>query len=164
MTILPISDLSADGFTAVVDALHRFAAGQDLRDRELFASAWTDDAELDFTQPAARLGVELPPFRGREAIVPSILAALEPLVTTHTVTNPRVRIAGDDADLHALVEAQHVLAKDPSRFLLLKNHYHCALRRFEGIWRIRHMRIATAWLQGDPRVLFPVQERQAAVS
>jgi hypothetical protein len=53
-----------DIYLAVVDALYRFAAGQDLRDEELFRSAWTSDGELDFVQPARKLGVELPPFRG----------------------------------------------------------------------------------------------------
>ncbi len=32
----------------ITDALHRFALGQDLKDGELFASAFTADAELDF--------------------------------------------------------------------------------------------------------------------
>ena len=35
--------------TEVVDALHRFAAGQDHKDRELFRSAFAPHATLDFT-------------------------------------------------------------------------------------------------------------------
>jgi hypothetical protein len=58
--------MSAEDRYEVVDALHRFAAGQDLRDAELFASAFAPQAELDFTQPARMLGAELPPFRGRD--------------------------------------------------------------------------------------------------
>jgi hypothetical protein len=46
-----------------MDALNRFAAGQDLRDPALLASAFAPDAELDFVQPARQLGVELPVFR-----------------------------------------------------------------------------------------------------
>lgn len=41
---------------AVPDALHRFAAGQDLDDRDLFASAFSPTATLDFTQPARLFG------------------------------------------------------------------------------------------------------------
>ena len=40
----------------IVDALYRFGLGQDLQDRELFASAFAADAELDFRPAAARSG------------------------------------------------------------------------------------------------------------
>lgn len=139
----------------VTDALHRFGAGQDLRDAALFRSAWTRDAELDFVQPARRLGLELQPFRGRERIVTDILASLEPLVTTHTVSNPRVSLDTDRAHLFALVEAQHVRRDDRACFLLLKNFYDCELAHEDGLWRIARMRIVNAWYEGDPRALFP---------
>ena len=42
--------------TEVIDALYRFGLGQDLRDRELFASAFAADAELDFRPTAVRDG------------------------------------------------------------------------------------------------------------
>lgn len=147
---------TADTFLAIVDALYRFAAGQDLRDEALFRSAWTADAELDFVQPAERLGVKLPPFRGRETIVASIMGSTGPLVTTHTVTNPRVHLrASDTAELVALVEAQHVPHADPGRHLLLKNIYRCEVVAEEGAWRIRTLRIHNLWLHGEAGVLFP---------
>lgn len=139
----------------VTDALYRFGAGQDLRDAALFGSAWTEDAELDFVQPAQRLGLTLQPFRGREKIVQDILASLEPLVTTHTVTNPRVTLTADGARLFALVEAQHVRRDDSTCYLLLKNLYDCELAHEGGLWRIAKMRIVNAWYEGEPRALFP---------
>lgn len=154
-TPISAAHTSVQAAAEVVDALYRFAAGQDLQDEDLFRSAWAADAELDFVQPAARLGVTLPPFAGRDLIVQSILGSLQPLVTTHTVTNPRVTIEGEGASLFALVEAQHISKADPHRRLLLKNLYDCALAREDGLWRIRRMRILNAWLQGDPQVLFP---------
>src|SRR5690242_11787934 len=81
---------SAQDFVAIVDALYRFGAGQDLRDRALFESAFSPDAVLDFTQPARRLGAEITPFESRQAITDSVFAAIADLDTTHTVTNPRV--------------------------------------------------------------------------
>ena len=39
----------------IIDALYRFGAGQDLRDRALFDSAFSRRAKLDFTGPAKRL-------------------------------------------------------------------------------------------------------------
>jgi len=139
----------------VIDALYRFAAGQDLGDKELFRSAWAAEAELDFVQPARRLGVELPPFRGRDRITEAILGSVAALTTTHTVTNPRVTVDGDKATLFALVEAQHLPEADHTRHLLLKNFYWCDLSREGGAWRIHRMRIENVWLTGDPEVLFP---------
>lgn len=141
---------------AIVDALYRFGAGQDLRDRALFESAFGDDAVVDFTGPAQRLGVTIPEFRGRQLIVDTILTTTAPLTTTHTVTNPRVTAyEGDRATLVALVEAQHLPRADHSRHLLLKNVYLVELSRRETLWVIEHMRIDNAWMTGDPTVLFP---------
>ncbi|MBA8884551.1 nuclear transport factor 2 family protein [Dokdonella fugitiva] len=140
---------------AIVDALYRFGAGQDLRDRALFASAFAADATLDFSQPAGRFGVALAPFAGRGVIVETIFAAIAALDTTHTVTNPRITgYDGERAGLFALVEAQHLPRGDHRRHLLLKNIYHVDLVRHDGLWLIEHMRIDNVWSAGDPTVLF----------
>ena len=139
----------------IIDALYRFAAGQDLHDPMLLRSAFAENAILDFVQPAKRFGVDLQPFAGRENIVDSIWAALAELDTTHTVTNPRVDIKGNEATLFSLVEAQHVLRQDRGRNLLLKNFYWVWLERAGEKWAITRMRIENAWHAGDPKVLFP---------
>lgn len=144
--------------TAIVDALYRFGAGQDLRDRALFESAFSPHAAVDFVGPAARLGVTLPVFEGRDTISSLILGSTAPLHTTHTVTNPRVTsYEGRRATLFALVEAQHVLRSDPLRHLLLKNVYTVQLSGTDGDWVIDHMQIDNVWYTGDPAVLFPGQ-------
>jgi predicted SnoaL-like aldol condensation-catalyzing enzyme/ketosteroid isomerase-like protein len=139
----------------IVDALNRFAAGQDLRDPPLLASAFAPEATLDFTQPARRFGVDLAVIQGRETIVSSIQAALAELDTTHTVTNTRVDLEGDTASLFALVEAQHLSRANQARHLLLKNFYWVSLRRGDDGWVITRMRIENVWHVGDPTVLFP---------
>jgi hypothetical protein len=139
----------------VVDALYRFGAGQDLRDRALFESAFSERAVLDFTGPARRLGVTIPPFQGRRSIADTILGTVAGLDTTHTVTNPRVTLDGDRATLFALVEAQHLPRGDHGRHLLLKNLYFVELSRNGRRWVIDHMRIENVWADGDPAVLFP---------
>jgi ketosteroid isomerase-like protein len=141
-------------FLAVVDALYRFGAGQDCADRPLFESAFAADAVVDFTGPAGRFGAVLPVFRGRPAIADMIMATTAPLRTTHTVTNPRVTVDGDQATLWALVEAQHVPRADDSRHFLLKNSYTVDLIRAEPDWLITRMIIDTVWSSGDPAVLF----------
>ena len=141
----------------IVDALNRFAAGQDLRDQALLTSAFAPNAELDFVQPAGKLGVEIPIFKGRDNIVSSIGAALAEIDTTHTVTNTRVGLEGERATLFALVEAQHLPRSDHSRNLLLKNFYWVSLEKAGERWAITRMRIENVWHRGDPKVLFPDQ-------
>ena len=141
----------------IVDALLRFAAGQDLRQPKLFLSAFTVDAQLDFVQPARRFHAEIPIMIGRDAIA-GILRTLEPLQTTHTVTNPRVKLHGEHASLSALVEAQHVSRTEPWRYLLLKNVYNVQLVRGATDWRIRSMVIRNLWFDGDPALLFVAQQ------
>jgi ketosteroid isomerase-like protein len=147
--------LAAEEQLAIADALYRFAAGQDLRDPALLSSAFSRDAELDFVQPARRLGVEIAPFRGRAEILDAIHGALAEVDTTHTVTNLRIEAEGDGASLFALVEAQHLPRADHSRNLLLKNFYWVTLERAGGRWTIRRMRVNNSWYRGDPTVLFP---------
>jgi hypothetical protein len=149
-----LKPLPAQDQLEIADALYRFAAGQDLRDPDLLASAFTDDAELDFSQPAHRLGITLAPFHGRGAIVAQIVGATEGLDTTHTVTNPRAWGDGPHAGLTALVEAQHLPRGDHARHLLLKNIYRARLRRDGGMWRMQHLAIHNVWMRGDPAVLF----------
>lgn len=147
--------MSCDDRFAVIDALHRFAAGQDLRNPALLSSAFAPDAELDFVQPARSLGVTLPVFKGRATILSQLRQALAEVDTTHTVTNARVEIDRDQASLFALVEAQHLPRADHSRNLLLKNFYYVTLRRAGERWAIERLRIDNAWHRGDPKVLFP---------
>lgn len=139
----------------IVDALYRFGLGQDLRDRDLFASAFADDAELDFGPASAKWGATSPVMLGRDTIVDTILTLFEGRVdTTHQVTNPRVRIDGDTATLTALVEAQHLLSADHGTFALLKNFYDVDLVRDGDRWVMRRVRIDNAWYTGDPKAIF----------
>ena len=141
---------------AIVDALYRFGAGQDRHDPELFASAFSADARLDFTGPALLLGVSLPVFEGRAVIVQAIMATTQGLDTTHTVTNPRVTsYDGERATLFALVEAQHLPRHDHRRHLLLKNIYQVRLSRRDDGWVIDDLHIRNVWMTGDPAVLLP---------
>ncbi len=141
--------------TEIIDALYRFGAGQDLHDRELFDSAFSVDATLDFTGPARRLGTTLPIFQGRQAIGDTIFETITRLDTTHTITNPRVTAYdGRHATLFALVEAQHLPHNDHGRHLLLKNIYTVALSKRGTGWTIDRMHIDNVWMTGDPTVLF----------
>ncbi len=142
----------ADQF-AVIDTLYRFAAGIDRRDGALLASSFTADAVSDFRPAATRAGFEYPVLSGRDNIVATLAAALLPLDTTHSVSNPRATIDGDKARLDALVEAQHVPRSDPTRHYLMKNRYDVELVRQDGTWLIQRVTVDNVWRSGDPAVL-----------
>lgn len=143
---------AADKF-AVIDTLHRFAAGIDLQDPALLASAFTVNAVSDFGPAAAKAGFEYPVLEGRDTIVTALCGALSQLDTTHSVSNARVTLEGNSARLDALVEAQHVPKNDPSRHYLMKNRYDVALVREEGVWLIQRVTVDNVWRSGDPAVL-----------
>lgn len=147
-----ISNEAADKL-AVIDALYRFAAGIDLRDKNLLSSALAENAISDFRPAAAKAGFEYPVIEGRDRIVAALAASLAKLDTTHSVTNPRVTIDGDTARLDALVEAQHVSQDDHARSYLMKNRYDVALARQGSGWVITRNTVDNIWRSGDISVL-----------
>lgn len=144
---------STDDKHAVVEALYRFAAGIDLRDRALLSSAFAMNAVSDFGPAAAKAGFEYPVLHGRDAIVEALSGSLGGLDTTHSISNPRVTFEGEAAHLDVLVEAQHVPSHDPSRHYLMKNRYDVVLVREGADWVIEHVTIDNVWRSGDPGVL-----------
>lgn len=138
---------------AVTDALYRFAAGFDLRDRGLLASAFAEEAVSDFRPAGKKAGFDYPVLEGRDTIVTALLSSLAALDTSHSVSNPRVFLNGDLAILDALVEAQHVPHTDHSRHYLMKNRYDAELMRKGEIWVILRVTIDNIWRTGDPTVL-----------
>lgn len=138
---------------AIVDDLHRFAAGIDLRDKALLASSLAESAVSDFRPAAAKAGFDYPVLKGRDVIVAALTGALAALDTTHSVTNPRITIDGDRARLDALVEAQHVARDDHTRHFLIKNRYDVELERCGDVWVITCSSVDNVWRVGDPGVL-----------
>jgi len=143
---------AADKF-AVIETLYRFAAGIDLRDQELLASAFAVDAISDFRPAGKKAGFEYPVLEGRETIVSALIGSLNQIDTTHSVSNPRVKIDGDIAMMDVLVEAQHVPSKDHSHYYLMKNRYDVELIREDDVWVIQRVTIDNIWRTGNPTVL-----------
>ncbi len=146
-----------DQIGPVVDAVLRFGLAQDLRQhdgaRELFESAFTEDAVLDFRPAAKACGLDVPLMEGRSMITGIIMNPATLIDTTHVVTNARVEVTGDEARLTALVEAQHLPRDDHSRHALLKNFYDVDAVRSDGLWRMRRLTIENIWFTGDPQVV-----------
>lgn len=153
MTISPSRNHGAADQFAVIDALYRFAAGIDLRDRSLLSSALADNAVSDFRPAAAKAGFDYPIIEGRDTIVAALMTSLAKLDTTHSVTNPRVTIDGDTARLDALVEAQHVSRDGHARNYMMKNRYEVELARQGDSWVITRNTVDNIWRSGDISVL-----------
>ncbi len=153
MTPSPTLAHDAADRLAVVEALYRFAAGIDLRDKELLRSSLAEDAVSDFRPAAAKAGFEYPVIEGRDIIASALANSLSTLDTAHSISNPRVAIDGDTARMDVLVEAQHVPRNDPSRHYLMKNRYYVELVRSGDIWVITRNTVDNVWRSGDPAVL-----------
>lgn len=138
---------------AVVETLYRYAAGIDLRDENLIASAFTEGAVSDFRPAAAKAGFDYPVLEGRQNIITALSGALAKIDTTHSVSNPRVDIDGDNAHLEAIVEAQHVSQSDSTHQYMMKNRYNVDLVKQAGVWLIQHVTVDNVWRMGDRAVL-----------
>ncbi|WIX98267.1 nuclear transport factor 2 family protein [Amycolatopsis mongoliensis] len=138
---------------AVVETLYRYAAGLDLRDQDLLASAFAEDAVADFGPATKKAGQEYPPVEGRETIAAALSASLSHLDTTHSLSNPRVSLDGDQAHLEGIMACQHLPREDHSRHVLMTNRYDVDLVRRGEVWVIQRVTVDNAWTEGDPRVL-----------
>lgn len=153
MSVPSTTEHLASDKQSVLEALYRFAAGIDLRDRALLASAFAENAISDFRPAAAKAGFEYPVLQGRDIIVEALASSLSQVDTTHSISNPRVMIDGDGASVDMLVEAQHVSRDDPGSHYLMKNRYDVALSRRGDAWVIEQVTVDNVWRTGNPRVL-----------
>lgn len=138
---------------AVVDTLYRYAAGLDLRDKDLLASAFADNAVADFGPATRKAGHDYPPIEGAETIAAAVSGSLSHLDTTHSLSNPRVTLDGDTAHLEGIMACQHLPRNDHSRHVLMTNRYDVELVRKGEVWVIGHLTVDNAWTEGDPSVL-----------
>lgn len=139
---------------AVLQTFYNWAAGIDLKDTALLASTYAPDAVSDFGPAAAKAGLELPILEGRETIVRKLTGSVALFDTTHSVSNPRVTVTSDKrAHIEAIVEAQHVLKSDSSRFYMMKNRYDAKFVKVDGVWMISHVVVDNVWRSGDIAVL-----------
>ena len=137
----------------VVDALYRFGAGVDHNDADLLATAFSEDAVVDFGPCGRAMGLDFPVLTGGETIVGFLCSNAERQTTSHVITNARVRIEGDTAVLRSLVSATHLPKGDHSRRCQMMNWYDVELVEDVDSWRIRRMVISNAWFTGDVQVL-----------
>jgi hypothetical protein len=143
---------------AITDTLLRYAAGLDLNDADLLSSSLTEDAVVDLGPAMRRIGYDFPPLAPRETVVTSLIGAVGPLDSSHSISNIRITLDGDRATVLAYAQAQHFKpgsGSDPAvtRHALMMNRYTASVVRDGEQWRIQHLDIANAWFEGDPLML-----------
>ena len=144
---------------AAIDALTRFVVSLDDGDAELLTSSLTEDVIMDLT-PFSKAGFDFQPLVGRETVVPKMMAVVGTVMdTTHHISNFRVTLDRDVAELSCYVLAQHFRkGQGPSDafqdFYLMGNRYKgSVVRAEEGLWRIKSLTIEPAWTQGNINVI-----------
>lgn len=135
----------------VCDALYRYAEGVDLRDWDLYRSAFVDEIEFDLTSyrpgSAGTVSADAWVDRARHRF-----ATLD--ATSHTMTNPRVVVDGDTAVCRMNVEATHVVRRDDvDLWCILGGRYRDELVRVGDEWRIAVLRLEVRWVRGDRSIL-----------
>ena len=108
MTANDHATVSAQDHLEIMDALYRFGAGEDLADPDLLASAFSEDAVVDFGPCGRKMGLDFPPVEGGDAIVRFLSATARTQTTSHVITNGRIELGGGEAKLRAVVDATHV--------------------------------------------------------
>ena len=151
--------------TEIAETMYRYAFGLDHGDPDSLASAFTEDAVLDFSAGGAKLGLDFPVLTGREAIVQTLIAIIGPLDTSHTLSNIQVEVSGETATLHAYMMAHHFPPGQGSQrgsdHALLMNRYEVELVRDGTRWRMRRVMIDNAWAEGDPDILNAMARHRA---
>ena len=135
----------------ICDALYRFAEGIDLRDWDLYRSAFTDEITFDYTshRPGSTGVVRADEWVARARRRFETLDA-----TQHTMTNPRITIKGDRATCAMYVEAWHsVEVSGTTVHCTLGGRYLNELERHGDGWRISVLRLQLRWMQGDRSIL-----------
>ena len=141
---------------AIVDVSHRYAAGIDRRDWEMYADCFTDLCEFDFSSFSGRPASVLP----REAWVDNVRRTNGSFdATQHQMTNHMVTMLdSENATCITELRAQHWFAPQTMErlgqagavnFCELGGHYTNEIVRQDGAWRITKCKLTVRWQTGS---------------
>jgi hypothetical protein len=127
---------------ALVELMARYATIPDGQDWDLLpATVFTDPVEFDFESLTGMPARELP----LATMVTGFRKGLAPFgATHHSITNHRVTVAGDHADVRAHVRAEHwvraAAGGGAERWLIVGFYDHHAVRTPDG-WRLSRIKL-----------------------
>lgn len=143
---------------AAQDALLRYALALDLGDKPLLTSAFTPDITWDPTH-FSTVGLNLSSVTGRDAVVDILTAAVgTPLDTSHVLTNFRVQLDGDKANVGCYANVRHFrkgegLSLGHQECFTTQSRYESVVVRDGDVWRVQRLVIKVMWSLGDVRVV-----------
>ena len=132
------------------DLLARYTYGLDFSQWDMVGSSFTDDGVYDMHDYFARLGLDIEPARGREAIVGGLQAAVASdaaATLQHFFTNMTVDLHGDDADVTTYLI---VHTSREGHTFLTGAVWEDRLRRTDDGWRIAYRYLRFVWERGRP--------------
>jgi len=143
----------ADEKLAVAETVYKYATGIDTRNWGLYRSIFADTVAIDFSSYA-------PGRSAREMTADDWVAGLRPLftglaATQHTMTNPLVRLRGDEADVTMYMQAHHVHdPNNPASWFTIGGYYDDTLvRTNSGGWLLTGVTLTVLWRSGDPTIM-----------
>jgi hypothetical protein len=143
----------------IAETLIRYCTGIDLKDRDLFASAWLDGGDgllLRISADRTRFVVEpvAPEHRTHpDHIRDTFHEAHAGLITAHRVVNIEVEIVSDGV-ARAQSYSDAVLAAPSTRETChVMGRYEDTLRLAQGRWRIEKRTHTDVWTTGNPHIL-----------
>jgi hypothetical protein len=142
----------------------RFSIGMDLRDVDLFRSAWADQIELDLP-PLAGRAVSLSGRQRADDYAKNVIALLSEFdMTQHVSTNHLVTAEGDSGKCTCYTVAQHSLrVESEERWLTAGARYDLMACRLAGLgWRFVEFKLTHLWSRGDTTVWEEVTRRLRA--
>lgn len=149
-------------YSAICELKYRYAAGIDTRDWALYRSIFADEVTIDFSS-----------YNGRAAATMAAedwVAGVQPLfsglaATQHSMTNPRVAVAGDRATLVMYMQAEHFLdGSDPTAWYTLGGYYTDEAVRTGAGWRISAVTLTVLWRRGRPEIMQEAVARSSGTS
>jgi hypothetical protein len=145
-----------DDYRAVCEVVYTFAEGLDSRDWQLYRSVFTSEIEIDYSFfHAGQKGTV-----SADDWVSNVERRLSRLdATQHSMSNPRTRLSGTQAECTMYVQAQHVVAIDGAKaWCTVGGQYTFRLVRGADRWLIRSVALMGRWITGDERVLAVARE------
>lgn len=140
----------------VIETVYRYAAGIDHRDWPAYRAVLTDEVTIDYSSYRAD---SIGPMAA-DAWVARAVGLFPGLdASQHTISNPRVSLAGDSATCESYVRAEHAL--DGELYTLGGFYTHRLVHDGDG-WRINHITLRMAWSQGDRELLTRARQNAAA--
>jgi len=140
---------------AIADALYRGVQGLDTNDLPLFLSACIPLKDFVFAIDGAEM-------KGEDFIMEKMFNFIGPMDTTHSISNIRIDVAGDDATeatMTAYGTAQHYRkgdGPDPStKRLITGGIYDMKLVKdqADGLWKMARWEAKLIWRDGDGDVM-----------